>query len=281
MNRVSEGTLPTFLVVGAMKAGTTSLYQYLRQHPDVFMSRPKEVDFFTAGSVKELDWYRSCFADARERAIGEASASYTRYPESEGVAARIANVVPGARIVYLVRHPIERMRSHYLHRLGAGKEFAPVDRALLRNPIYLNTSRYAMQIEAYLEHFPAEQILIVGSEDLRSDRLHTLSQVYRFIGVDGSQMPAVIHEEFYTTAEKRVPRPAVRSVQRLPGVRRLARHAPLSMRRLGRRLSEGAIQAERGEISKDLWARLEDLLRDDVRRLRAHVGGDFDGWGIC
>ena len=163
--------LPNFIVIGAMKAGTTSLFQYLRDHPDVFMSSPKELHFFSARGGKDLDWYEAHFAAAGTAiAIGEASASYTTYPDSEGVPERIAEVIPDARLIYLVRHPIERMRSHYLHRIGAGKERLPIEQALIDDPIYLGTSRYAARIERYLRCFPREQILIIRSEDLLAMR---------------------------------------------------------------------------------------------------------------
>ena len=115
-------TLPTFLIIGAMKGGTTSLHRYLRQHPEVFMPARKELNFFldeyTGPPIdppeernwsRGIAWYKHQFADvARERAVGEASANYSRYPTYPGVAESIAAVVPNVRLVYLVRNPIDR-----------------------------------------------------------------------------------------------------------------------------------------------------------------------------
>lgn len=265
-----------------MKAGTTSLYQYLRAHPDIFMSSPKELHFFSARSGNDLEWYKAHFAAAgRAIAIGEASASYTTYPESEGVPERIAKTIPDARLIYLVRHPIERMRSHYLHRLGAGKEGSPIERALIDNPIYLRTSCYAERIAQYLQYYAEEQVLIVRAESLREERASTLPGILKFIGIDAASAPTLPEREYYQTSEKLVPRAFAQALGRRPLPRTLLRYAPGSVARWGRRLVLQPIERERGNISLDLRQRLEDLLRSDVRRLRAYVGEGFDGWGIA
>ena len=116
-------TLPTFLIIGTMKGGTTSLYRYLRQHPEVFMPERKELNFFVdeyAGPPidppeernwsRGITWYEHQFADAeRERAVGEASANYSRHPTYPGVAERIAAVVPNVKLIYVMRNPIDRV----------------------------------------------------------------------------------------------------------------------------------------------------------------------------
>jgi uncharacterized protein YgbK (DUF1537 family) len=91
-------------------------------------------------------------------------------------------VLPDARLVYLIRHPIERMRSHYLHRVLQGKERAPLDEAVFSDPSYLDTSSYAMQIEQYMEWFARAQLLVITAEALRRDRLDTLRRVVRSWG---------------------------------------------------------------------------------------------------
>src|SRR5437867_237452 len=95
--------LPNFLLIGAMKAGTTSLYQYLRSHPNVFMASPKELHYFSHRREASLDWYKAHFSAANAAAaVGEASASYTTYPECESVPERIADVMPDIRLLYLI-----------------------------------------------------------------------------------------------------------------------------------------------------------------------------------
>src|ERR671923_1441551 len=153
--------LPNLIVIGAAKCGTTSLHEYLDAHPEVAMSREKELDFFVEEKSwgRGVEWYERQFADAPVR--GESSPSYTAYPRYRGVPERIRTVVPDAKLVYLVRDPIERIVSHFRHRQvvrpGALEDaFAdPYRREGLVAP-----SRYWLQLERYLEHFPPEQILV-------------------------------------------------------------------------------------------------------------------------
>jgi len=147
---VALGRLPDFLVIGAMKCGTTSLYHYLREHPQVFMPQLKAPEFFAEASNwhRGVDWYRRQFAGAGAEvlAIGEASNVYTKYPRYMDVPARIAGHIPDARLIYVVRDPVERIRSHYRTRVAEGTESTPFDVAVFENPIYLDYSRYAMQV---------------------------------------------------------------------------------------------------------------------------------------
>src|SRR6266568_8270036 len=120
--------LPNFLIVGAMKSGTSSLWSYLRSHPQVFMPDMKEPMFFVEKKnwSKGLDWYRGLFDDAGEAvAIGEASQPYTMAHSFPGVPGRIVSLIPDVKIIYVLRHPVERMRSHYLHDRVIGTETRP------------------------------------------------------------------------------------------------------------------------------------------------------------
>ena len=136
--------LPNFIVIGAMKSGTTSLFHYLQAHPQVFMSPLKEVEFFVEEKNwrRGMDWYRAQFAGASPGAlaIGEASTAYTKYPEYPGVPERIASSLPDARLIYILRDPIERIRSHYQHRVLSGAEREPLERAVLNDERYMNLS---------------------------------------------------------------------------------------------------------------------------------------------
>lgn len=273
--------LPNFLVIGAMKAGTTSLHRYLRAHPQVFMPEEKELHFFVAERHwgRGQCWYEAQFSEAAGAvAVGEASPTYSMHPEFSGVPDRVAELLPDVRLVYCLRHPIERMRSHYLHELEKGRERAPIDRALATDPRYLDTSRYAMQLEQYLARFSAEQILIITAEQLRRDRTATVRRVLRFLGVDaGWPDSRLLDPEYHRTSNKRVRRPLAEAALRVPGTRAVVRLVPGPVRRLAsRRVDAG----RNGAIPAALEARLRAELRDDVGRLRAHIGEGFDGWGI-
>jgi hypothetical protein len=148
--------LPTFIVIGAMKSGTTSLYYYLSEHPEIGMSSQKETDFFIAENNYErgLTWYESLF-DGSSKARGEASPNYTKGHLFPGVPARMSDVVPEAKLIYLARDPIERLVSHYAGSRAAGREDRALPEALadLDDCNYVQTSRYHRQREPYLAHY--------------------------------------------------------------------------------------------------------------------------------
>ena len=299
------GRLPDFLVIGAMKAGTTSLFEYLAAHPQVFMPPLKEMDFF----VRELNWrrglgwYRRQFRGAGPEmtAVGEASPSYTKYPLYDGVAERIATHLPEARLIYLLRDPIERIRSHYDHRRLVGSEHDPIEVAVTRDPSYLDGSRYAMQIERYLQWFPRERMLIVTSEDLRSQREAAMRRIYGFIGADEDIRPDVLEQEFYRTTDREnypsyvwwtrrnlkhlIPESQRWRVRRTvtQALALAERHGP--SRAAKRRPPSPSVEVEgdapvRTRISDELRRRVEGELAEDVMRLGRYLPAGFDGWGI-
>jgi hypothetical protein len=276
--------LPTFLIIGAMKAGTTSLYHYLRSHPQVFMPDEKEVMFFDPRHHwgRGVEWYARQFASAPPEALalGEASTSYTKYPVVQGVPERIASVLPDVRLIYVVRHPVDRMRSHYLYLLSRGKEDRPIQQAFSEDPAYLDTSRYAMQLERYLPHIPLDRFLFIDSRELAGDRAGALRKVYAFIGVDPDWVSPVIDREFFRSSERRMKPKATERLRAIPGLPALARRLPAPLRTLGRRLPAERVDVERARIPDGLRRELETTLAADVRRLRTYLGPGFDGWGL-
>ncbi|MGY1809447.1 sulfotransferase family protein [Blastococcus sp. SYSU D00669] len=289
---VAVRRLPTFLLIGAMKAGTTSLYHYLSAHPQIAVPQYKAPEFFVAESNwdRGIDWYRKQFPPAgpEVRAVGEASNAYTKYPRYQGVPERIASVLPGVRLVYVVRDPIARIRSHYQTRAAEGSERAPFADAVFDDHIYLDYSRYAMQIEQYLAHFPREQLLVITSEDLRSARGETMRRVYEFVGVEPDFASADLERDYYRTSDRAarspVPLPLRKFLKRrFPATRRfkeLENNTLSAVRRLTGRGGERPATAP-FEISDAVRAKLVAELEDDVRRLRRYLPEGFDGWGIA
>ena len=287
---IEIGQLPNFLVIGAMKAGTTSLYHYLRAHPQVFMPTVKELDFFARppDETRGIEWYRRQFTGAGRDtvAIGEASTLYSKYPRFPGVPERISVHVPEAKLVYVIRDPIERIRSHYQHRVANGAERLPFERAVFEDPVYLDVSRYAMQIDRYLGCFDRDQLLIITAEGLRDRRAAVVRDVYRFLGVDADFVPPNLATEFYRTEGRTTHHPLVWRVRRnvkrrFPALKRVKElvDAPALRRK------RDALPGGRGPgslvIADDTRRRLVRILHEDVRRLRDHLGSDFDGWGIA
>ncbi len=179
--RKRHAALPNLIIVGGLKCGTTSIHHYLGLHPEIQMSKPKELNFFVEELNWDLglDWYASRFDD-RFEVRGESSPHYTNLPRFEGVPARIrASLGPDARLLYMVRDPIKRILSHWVHATGAGyetREMVPT----LSDPdsSYIQRSMYWMQLQPYLERFDRSQIEIVTQEELQTEREETMRRAF-------------------------------------------------------------------------------------------------------
>jgi hypothetical protein len=262
--------LPTFVVIGAMKAGTTTLATHLDGHPEVFMSRPKEPQFFSQRWDRGLEWYEQLFEKAGDAvARGEASTTYTKLPMHPEAADRMAAIIPDARLIYLVRDPVDRMRSHWLHRVHEGEETRPIEQALREEPRYTNRSRYAMQVEQYLKRFPRQHLCILQAEDMYADPAQALPNVFRFLGVDPDAPVTTNRQENSSATRFDLPanvRHRVRVGSRSP----LYRAVPRPVRKLMARPLRKALQkpVPPAEISADLRAELMAALADDQAQLR-------------
>jgi hypothetical protein len=281
--RRRQTALPNLLVIGGLKCGTTSLHHYLNLHPEVEMSRPKELNFFVAELNWPLgrDWYATHFRPTAT-VRGESSPHYTNRPRFEGVAERIRSLLGEPRLIYIVRDPIDRMLSHYLHNLGGGYE----DRALpdaLSDPesSYVARSRYAFQLEPYLETFGLERIEIVSREELKRDRPATMRRVFAFLGIDPGFTSEQFEREWETGTAKGGARFQIMDkAVRLPGLRALDRNfdrLPESLRWLVERVVHdpraGAVS--KPEVPEALRDRLAGLFREDVARLEQLTGRRF------
>jgi len=213
------------------------------------MSAVKELQFFVGGENwnRGLAWYESQFSDPAARVHGEASPQYTKHPAHPGVPERIHSIVPDARLIYVVRDPIERMVSYYIDRCSIGMEDGTLAEAIASSPDdYVSPSRYCMQIERYLPFFPLERLLVVEQEELLRDRRGVLREIFRFLGVDDS----FDH----------------------PGFDRIVN--PSSHKRR----SSAAIA--RPVVDADLRERLHAALEPDVDRLRKLTGKTLESWSL-
>jgi hypothetical protein len=279
-------------VIGAARAGTTSLHYYLSLHPEIQMSATKEPHFFSgpAGEfpygdarVESMADYRAMF-DPAVPVRGEASPGYSAYPRRLGVPERIRAHVPGARLIYLVRDPIERTVSHYRHRVaveGERRDLAAALEDFEPTNIYLCASRYATQIEQYYESFPAQSILIVEQAELRRARAATLRRLFTFLGVDaGFESPEFARQYRGSDAGRRFPawyRAALRIGERTP----LAL-VPVPLRRRMRAGVEGAVLPTLPDVTLDerLRGRLAGVLGPEAERFRKLTGVDTQGWTL-
>jgi len=187
----SRRAVPDFVVIGAMKAGTTSLYRYLQRHPELSLATPKEPNFFIEERTEsQLDRYHACF-DERKRLWGDVSPNYAKRHLFDGVPERIRRYAPQTRVIISVRDPVDRALSHYLHNRARGRETRSAEAALAApHNNYLLTSSYWHQLEPYVKTFGRERILVVEAEDLLSDANQVLGEVCSFLGVAPFRVPA-------------------------------------------------------------------------------------------
>ena len=281
--------LPTFVIVGAQKCGTSTLAAWLRAHPEVFFSERKELHFFSGEEnwARGVDWYASHFEDAP--AVGEATPHYMNFPEAVD---RMAAVLPEARLIVCVRDPVERAYSSYRHmffrraserrtfRRAIEDELAEerglpepgrCDYAELR---YLVQGRYLEQIEMLLGRFAREQVHVLLLDDMEADPRATFDAVCRFLGIAPGFRPP---EGWQVANAHRVLRPVAlwrfmlrhRVFDRLPG--------PVSRFVALRVFRRDAAPAD--PIDPDLRARMADYFAVPNARLGEWLGRDLSAWG--
>lgn len=192
---------PSFIIIGAAKCGTTSLYRYLSQHPQIVPPINKEIDFFNFNFEHDRNWYLAHFPHLpQDRFItGEASPSYFSYPK---VDRRIYELFPQVKLIILLRNPVERTISHYYHRIREGSENRSLETALnselkiikqattaqlshLRG--YLGISMYFYKLKRWLSVFPQDRVLIIKSENFYQETPEILSATYKFLNIGDRQ----------------------------------------------------------------------------------------------
>ncbi|MEJ2152248.1 MAG: sulfotransferase [Gemmatimonadota bacterium] len=279
--RYERGALPNLIVIGAMKCATTSLHWHLDLHPQVVMSRPKELDFFAGQrelSARDIEGYRSRFP-AHAAIRGESSPNYTKRRKHPGVPARIFSVLPDVRFVYILRDPVERIISHYVHTWASRVEARRFEDALddLENNRFVEPSLYFEQLSAFLEYYPLSQIHVTTLERLKSHPENTMRAVFRFLGVQSSfASPDFGQVQHSSRKKRRVTRVGQLARQQLGRhrVQRLRKTFPIDG------LLYQAEPVPRPILHDRLRHRLEERLVDDVRDLRALTGLAFEEWSL-
>jgi Sulfotransferase domain len=273
---------PNLIIIGAMKAGTTSLHAYLNAHRDVTMSEPKELNFFSNPKFwnKGVEWYERHFSeDVKVR--GETSTSYTVHPAISGVPERMASIVPDTRIIYLVRHPVRRLLSQYVHRLSEGGErrtLTTIVEQAEQGERYIFQSLYFAQLREYLRYFSKDQILVISTENLKGRREQTLREVCQFLELSYEFGDGAFSKEHNVSEDYSLYRnwwvnlvyPAwIQTHARLPWKVRLPFH---HLARLHTK------PIEKPELRDEDERILKEHFRPDVEQLRRLTGKTFDEW---
>jgi hypothetical protein len=278
-------TLPNFIICGIQKGGTTSLYQYLREHPEVFMSETKEVNYFSLHFDESPGWYAGHFADASgQTAIGEASPNYMWRPD---VARLIHELIPDAKLIFVLRDPVDRAYSNFWFNISRGawdpsESFSEAIKTEDGARRLIEKGFYHRHLERFLEYFSPDQMFVILNDELRSRPVDAMKECHRFLGVS---------EDFMANTERRynateMPRNglATLALKVAPTLRGLVRTI-MSPRlramadRPRARLRSLLFEARRPEpIPSADRAYLEGIYRDDVLALAEHFQLELSQW---
>lgn len=283
---MADERLPDFLIIGAMKAGTTTLYGDLGADPRVFFPSEKEPadlchDRVLSGPGRAR--YTSLFQPAGDAArCGEASTYYTMQPDYTGAASRAQAVLgPELRLIYLVRHPIARAISHHRHAVAAEDTTPDIDEAIRHDERFVNYSDYAMQLEPWLEAFGPDRLRVVVFERYTADRRGTIADLQRFLGLDPRPElvdPNVIRN---TADSKRVTQGAWKRLAASGLYRRMIRPLlPGAVHVAAKRLGSRPAPPEPAPPSPQSVAYLAERLGGQAAELQRLVGGEAPGWDM-
>lgn len=193
--RTDPADRPDFIIIGAMKCATSTLHEQLAMQPGFFMTEPKEPNFFSDDAiyVNGLGWYAELFSEVQAGQLkGESSTHYSKLPTYPETINRLVSFCPDVKLIYVMRHPVDRLISHYIHEWTQGVIDCDINKAVHAFPELVDYGRYSMQIEPYLSTFGAAAVQPLFAERLRCDPLGELQKVFSFLGV---QDEPVWHQE--------------------------------------------------------------------------------------
>jgi hypothetical protein len=287
--------MPTrfILIIGAMKSGTTSLFHHLSRHRAICPSRVKEVKFFSSPDCWELGtgWYAECFDyDPRVHLYAmEASTDYTKRPYLNGVVPRL-QLLEGVdyRFIYIMRNPLRRIESHVRHldrtKREIGRDVLTDQRISLDagiSDVWIDLSRYAYQLQPYVDAFGPERIHLTTLEQLQADPLRVMSEIFAFLGLEPCDVDA--REAVNQAFDGRSPVAAWTAASRIGWLNRAyLRAVPKAVRaKLRELVSVRSSGFGRYKLTREEERSVVERLRDDLRALSKTYGVDVEGlWGI-
>ncbi len=275
---------PNLIIIGAQKCATTSIHYYLSLHPQVFMSRPKELNFFINehNLKKGLAWYQYHFQKPAT-IKGEASPLYTNFPEYVGIAQRMHAHVPNAKLLYIVRDPIRRIISNYIHNYADhidNRTFVDAMAPMDANP-YVDRSRYCMQLEQFLAFYPRHRILLIALEDLARNPRIVMQRIFQYLNVDHTFFSRRFFLRMHSAKYKR--RKNALGLRLMNhNYSKLLAVLPIELQGILEKLLFLPLSKKVPplQIPPDLMQNLKKRLIDDTDQLRWLTGNRFEYWTI-
>lgn len=271
--------LPDFLIIGAMKCGTTTLAVQLAHQDDVFMTTPKEPNFFSDDDVwaRGAAWYRALFAGAAPGALkGEASTHYTKLPTHPDTLGRMSTLLDRPKIIYMIRNPVERAVSHYIHEWTQGEMGDDPIAAFAHHPEIVAYGQYGMQVSPYVAQFGAQAVFLTSLEQLKADEQGELDRIGAFLGRPLVWQDDIGAQNVSANRSRRLPLHGL--IVDNP-VATLLRRA-LVPKAIRARIREGRQMAERPQLPDTLREAIEISFSED-RAVLAQLFPDHPALDLC
>lgn len=283
----SSSRLPDFLVIGAMKAATTTMYRDLSVNPAIYLSPEKDPGNLLDEDIlsqQGQERYAALYRDADENQVcGDITTEYAKRPRTDGLTMTAREVLGrDVRIIYIVRHPIDRAVSHYWHLVASADEnLPPLNEAILDHPEFVDYSRYAYQIEPWIRAFGRRHVHLIRFEDYVGARRDTIEEVSRFLDVETVVEPIDPEKAYNETKDKPRFNSAWKRIRRSSIYRRLIRPLLSDERRSAfRHLLLPAAETYTEKLEPEVARQLATMLEHDVERLAELMDVEGDPWRL-
>jgi len=286
-----------FICIGPERSGTTWLYQCFKEHPEICVSEPKEVNFFNSAQsfwrqdligktnyTKGLEWYFEHFNHCLNKKIaGEITPIYLHSPE---VPKRIRENFPEVKLIAILRNPIERLYSHYMYtKLKGFYELPSFEEVIEKEKSFVEESSYFKHLQNYLKYFPREKILIMIYEDIEKNPKVFIKEVFKFLGVDDAFIPLSVNKNINSAGAVVVRKKVLSlkdSFKKTPGGRfiiQLIKKTPFYKKMVNSLATKtGTVKVDYGKINPETRKRLFEFYKEDINGLEKFLGRDLVFW---
>lgn len=273
-----------FMIIGAMKSGTSTLAEILSMHPEVCFCQEKEPHFFSKTSdwKTNLEDYKSLYHPQEQQICGEASTTYTCYPEfNKNIWDDLYQFNPQLKLIYIMRDPVERIVSHYMHNYLRGYTSETIEKDILTKSTYIDRTRYFVQIRPYLHLFGHNKLLLLTLEELTNNQTITLNKIAQFLNIDEKEFDSIENIHANKSVGETKPDVRVDNFRQSKMVNMLRPMIPKYLRKIASNSLYQITQKEftdRPIMSDSLKKVICDLLSLDINEIEKIMGRELKEW---
>lgn len=273
-----------FMIIGAMKSGTTTLSKILSKHPEVCFCQEKEPHYFSKSPdwQEHLEEYKNLYKPTDNQICGEASTTYTCYPEfNKDTWQKLYDFNPKLKLIYIMRDPVERIVSHYMHNYLRGYTSEPFEKVIFKNPTYINRTRYFVQIKPYIDLFGQEQVLLLTFEEFIANKKIILNQIANFLDIDPSEFGNFDEVHANISVGKAKKNVKIERLGKNPVVRAIKPLFPKSVIKMTIDILHNLTKRKldvKPNVSESVRKGIYDLLILDVVELEKLIGREITEW---